>query len=306
MRHTPYGAPAPLPYMPLGPSAPSPPVYVSAPTPMYAPAHEPVFMSPLPVRALPSPPPPSRPSYSPPKASKPAPPFDEPPGYDISLRNAACAVALYATDAHSRDISKPVLAEDQKPVVLRTASAIPTHKGACWQPSRRRRNTATQYDHTSGHAVAKDMREWTHPLEVDYEAKTWDAQGVAQWLRTRNCSATILEEVLANGVDGRVMDEIVTMRDHIALQELGMEDGDFRLTIIRRWLDMKPGWLKCRPSIATSTTEPKEKEAVTSTARYSRTITKKTSRVCRSVTKGTDATEVNSTDDKYLTMTEDF
>jgi len=87
------------------------------------------------------------------------------------------------------------------------------------------------------------------PLDIEYEAKNWSPKEVAEWFEKLGCDESVLEQVIANEVDGKVMDEIITIRDHIALEELGVVDGSKRHEIVRKWLHLKPSFLQCHPRV---------------------------------------------------------
>jgi len=68
----------------------------------------------------------------------------------------------------------------------------------------------------------------------------WSPKQVADWFQEQGCHPTVVEDVELHEIDGAVMDEIVSVRDHLALEELGLTSSAQRHGLIRAWLRMKP------------------------------------------------------------------
>jgi len=170
--------------------------------------------------------------------------FEEPPGYDASLRGIATAAALSVASAEW-GVGLHTLAEDTiartQPALQRAkdgkidsgiGNTIPKHKGGAWKPK----------STTSKMMIKKKAREAGLPSEeeVEYEALEWDTVQVAMWMHDLGCLSEVMSRVEKHEIDGKVMDEIVTVRDHLALEELGIQTSQERHNVIRRWLEMKP------------------------------------------------------------------
>ena len=108
--------------------------------------------------------------------------------------------------------------------------AIPRHKGGAWQPKRSTR-TIPKRD---------NKKKQSELVEHKFVAREWTSRQVRDWFQAQGCEHAVLDDIELHEIDGIVMDEIVSVRDHLALEELGLTSSTQRHGIIRAWLRMKP------------------------------------------------------------------
>ena len=72
---------------------------------------------------------------------------------------------------------------------------------------------------------------------------------MADWFQAQGCNHDVVASVALHEIDGAVMDEIVSVRDHLALEELGLTSSSQRHSLVRAWLRMKPAETTADPYV---------------------------------------------------------